>query len=270
MTTITFYKLQASGNDFILIDNRKTKLKAGQLKKLARKYCQRKLSIGADGLLVIESSKKASFRMRIFNADGSEAEMCGNGARCTAYWAKSKAKQVKFETQAGIIEACLKADRVAIKLSDPKQIKVRIPIVVLGRKIHLNFINTGVPHVVIFVSGLDKIDVEKIGRAVRFHKKFQPAGTNVNFVEIINDNFVRVRTYERGVEAETLACGTGSVAAAILLKFKLKVTSGNHKVRVLTKSQETLSVHFSKIDDKVRDVWLKGKADLVCQGSLKF
>lgn len=263
MAAITFYKLQASGNDFILIDNRKMKIGSGQLKKLARKYCQRKLAVGADGLLVIEPSEKSSFKMKIFNTDGSEAEMCGNGARCAAYWAKSKSL-IKFETKAGIIEACLKAKSVGIKLSDPKQIKINIPITVLGRKIHLNFINTGVPQTVIFVEGLDKINVEKIGRAVRFHKKFQPAGTNVNFVELVNNNFIRVRTYERGVEAETLACGTGSVASAIIAGYQFKAKANNYKVE--TKGGEILDVQFRRSNDKIRDVWLKGKADLVYKG----
>lgn len=268
MASLTFYKLHASGNDFILIDNRKSKLSSQALKKLARVYCLRKLAVGADGLLAIEASKKASFKMRIFNADGSEAEMCGNGARCTAYWAKKG--RLKFETKAGVIESCLKPNEVKIRLSNPKQIKLDIPINVLGRKLHLNFVNSGVPHTVIFVEGLAKIDVAKIGRAVRFHKRFQPAGTNVNFVEIINNNFIRVRTYERGVEAETLACGTGAVASAVLLKVKLKASNGKSRVKVLTQGGEILNVDFSKVKDKVEDVWLGGKAHLVYQGSLKF
>ena len=137
MTNLSFYKLQASGNDFILIDNRKSKLSVGVLKNLARKHCPRKLAVGADGLLVIESSKKASFKMRIFNADGSEAQMCGNGARCVTYWAKLKSGRLKFETKAGIIESRSKGNDVKIKLSDPKQIKLDIPIKVLGRNLIL-------------------------------------------------------------------------------------------------------------------------------------
>jgi len=274
MAAITFYKLQASGNDFILVDNRKLKLKSLSLKKLAQERCQRKLGIGADGLLVIEPSKKACFKMRIFNADGSEAEMCGNGARCTAYWAKlqcPKSKTINFETKAGIIEAVPEAKNIKIKLSNPKNIKLHLPINVLGRKIHLSFINTGVPHVVIFVEGLEKIDVEKIGQAIRFHKKFQPQGTNVNFVELISDYFIKVRTYERGVEAETLACGTGAVASAVLTAYRLKASteSAQRRIRVKTKGGEVLEVSFVRLGDKLRGVWLSGRVDLVYKGEFE-
>jgi len=273
MKKIEFSKLQASGNDFILLDARK-KLKGLKYRELAKKYCQRKLGVGADGLLVIEPSRKAMFKMRIFNADGSEAEMCGNGARCVALWASSlhKKKKIKFDTVAGVIEAGVSKNNVKIKLTDPFDLKMDFPLTVLGRKIRVNYINSGVPHAIVFVEGLDKIDIEKIGRALRFHKKFQPAGTNVNFVEVLAKDSIVLRTYERGVEAETLACGTGSVACAIISLVKQqglpvkKKTS--YKARVLTRSGETLKVYFDIANNTISNVWLEGKAYLVYKGEL--
>lgn len=273
MKEVEFYKLQASGNDFILLDNAKLKIKDIKLRELAREYCQRKLGIGADGLLVIEPLNKFPSKMRIFNSDGSEAEMCGNGARCAALWTKLKIKNkklkiIKFQTQAGIIESEVKGADVKVKLTDPKDLKCDLAITVLGRKIKINYINTGVPHGVVFVQDLDNIDVERIGRAIRYHKEFSPAGANVNFIEIINDDFLKIRTYERGVEAETLACGTGAVASAIISGCKFKPLAGNHNLKVLTKGGEVLRVYFSKKKSKIDRVWLEGKAYLVYKGKI--
>jgi len=273
---VEFYKVQASGNDFILIDQRKeSKL---NYKKFAANLCQRKLGIGADGLLVIEPSRRAEFKMRIFNADGSEAEMCGNGARCVGLWAElmkrgKKKGEVNFDTIAGILCAKISglkkySGNVSLKMTEPINIKLDISLKILGRTLKINFINTGVPHTVVFVEGLDKIDVAGIGEAIRFHSKFRPAGTNVNFVEVKGPGSILLRTYERGVEAETLACGTGAVASAIISTLKLDTLKLNNKVMVLTKSGEELSVYFKRYKDKVGDVWLQGKADLVYQGKL--
>ncbi len=288
MERIRFYKLQASGNDFILLDNSKAKFKASSAfyKKFAKKYCSRKLGIGADGVLVIEPSKKALFKMRIFNADGSEAEMCGNGARSVGLWTSlaKKKKNITFDTKAGVIETKVKGKGrsalVKVKTSVPFGLKMDLPLKILGRKIKVNFINTGVPHAVIFVQGLEKIDVDKIGREVRFYKQFKPAGTNVNFVEIRGKNSLSVRTYERGVEAETLACGTGALAAAIISWFKLNPGTKQKKavsLLVKTKSQDILKATFSAAslasggDNKrnISNVWLEGKAYLVYMGEIK-
>ncbi len=276
MEKIEFYKLQASGNDFILLDNSKAKFSSAFCKKFARKYCSRKLGIGADGVLVIQPSKKALFRMRIFNADGSEAEMCGNGARSAGLWAcLTGKKDIKFETEAGIIEAKVKGKGsrafVKIKTSAPFGLKLDLPLKVSGRKIKVNFINTGVPHAVIFVQGLEKIDVDKIGREIRFHKQFKPAGTNVNFVEIKGKDTLSVRTYERGVEAETLACGTGSIASAIISWFKLNPRIRQKKavrLSVRTMSKDVLKVTFDLLK-RIDNVWLEGKAYLVYKGKIK-
>jgi diaminopimelate epimerase len=199
--------------------------------------------------------------MRIFNADGSEAEMCGNGARCVArYIGKPK---VKIETQAGIIEAKADRDNVKIKLTDPKDLKLDIPVQINQRDIHLNFINTGVPHVVIFVEGLEKIDAAGLGREIRNLQNFAPKGTNVNFVEIVNSDYIKIRTYERGVEDETLACGTGSVAAALIFVLK---TGAADKIKVQTKSREVLTVFFRRLRNDFNNVWLEGKVRIVYKG----
>jgi len=285
-----FYKLQASGNDFILIDSRALRQKhsTGFYKSFAKKHCQRQVDIGADGLLVVEPSKKADFKMRIFNSDGSEAEMCGNGARCTAYWAQKylrpsggKLKALKFETKAGIIEpqaikskAGSKAnwEEIKIKMTEPFDLVLDFPIDVFGKSIKVNFINTGVPHVVIFVEGLEAIDVKDIGRAVRFHEHFSPAGANVNFVEFKGENSIKIRTYERGVEGETLGCGTGSVASAVISWLKGRNLNRLKKaaavVKVETRSRETLKVCFDADENKIDNVWLQGRVYLVYEGNL--
>ena len=285
MNKIKFYKFQASGNDFILIDHLKNgrTLKGNVYKTFAKKYCQRKLNVGADGLLVIVPSKKGSFKMRIFNSDGTEAEMCGNGARCAALWArltKPKLKTISFETKAGIIESevcgqkCKEGNlnSIKIKMIDPFDLKLNIKMKVLDRDLTVNFINTGVPHIVVFVNGLKDIDVNGIGSAIRFHPMFKPAGTNVNFVEVINDNLINIRTYERGVEGETLACGTGATASALIFKScqTPEAVYRQKNVNVQVKSGEKLKVYFNKDSDKINNVWLEGKGTLVYKGEISI
>jgi diaminopimelate epimerase len=207
--------------------------------------------------------------MRIFNADGSEAQMCGNGARCAALWKTASRRphtaELKIETRAGIIASEVKGNNVKIRLTDPKGLKLNIPLNINGRILKVNFINTGVPHVVVFVSGLGNIDVKGIGRQVRFHKIFAPKGANVNFVEVLKNNSIRVRTYERGVEEETLACGTGSVAAALIsaLSCQHAVVSC---VSVKTQGGEILKVYFDKCKGAFKNTWLEGRARIVYKG----
>ena len=283
MRSLIFTKMVASGNDFIVLKSFGSK--ALKLKVLARRMCDRKFGIGADGLLLLEKSRVADVKMRIFNADGSEAEMCGNGARCVALYKVTMSPcfrrevgipteqkrasghhvtSVTLQTKAGIIEAQVHKDSVKIKLTDPRNIRLDIPIKVHGRLLHVNFVNTGVPHAVIFVNGLQNIDVAVLGREIRYHKEFAPAGSNVNFVEAIDKDSIAIRTYERGVEAETLACGTGSSAAALV--FALKSAAMGKKVNVLTQSKETLSVYFQRKGRNFRNVWLEGKARIVYKG----
>lgn len=267
----------ASGNDFVVIDNR-SKGQGVRYTSLVKKLCDRKFGVGSDGVLLLEKTKKADIRMRIFNADGSEADMCGNGARCATLYYSSKftahRSQIKIETKAGIIEAKVSGNSVKIKLTDPKNIKLDIPIMINNRPLKVNYINTGVPHAVIFVEGLDKIDVKDIGRQVRNHRKFNPAGTNVDFVEVLNDNTIKVRTYERGVEDETLACGTGSVASALIYSIRYiwfgnahAHASANNIVKVCTQGGELLKVYFDRIIGQgFKNTWLEGKAKIVYIG----
>lgn len=244
------------------------KQKPKNLSAFAKNICDRKFGAGADGLLWLESSRKADVRMRIFNADGSEAEMCGNGARCAALFrcqvpgARCQGK-IRLETKAGIIDARIKGDNVKIKLTDPKGMRLDVPLNAGGRQIKVNFVNTGVPHAVVFVEGLMSMDILPLGRQLRYHREFLPAGTNVDFVEVIGKGAIKVRTYERGVEDETLACGTGSVAAALIFAVK---SGASNKVIVSTKSGESLKVYFENNECGFADVWLEGKSRKVYGG----
>ncbi len=268
--SIKFVKMSGAGNDFILIDN----LKISHLKIFAQKICDRTNGIGADGVLLLEKSKKAKCKMRIINADGSEAEMCGNGARClAAYIARknkiSKNKRFSIETLAGILEAEVDGEIANVHLSNPIGYKISIKIRLHNKALNVSFIDTGVPHTVIFVDELQKINVKQIGNFIRFHKAFSPKGTNVNFVEQISKNFIAVRTYERGVEDETKACGTGSVASGIIAYLKANPTvntKSNASVKVKTKSGEVLKISFDFHNDLINNVWLKGSATFIAEG----
>ena len=263
---ISFSKMVASGNDFILVDQR-GRVSLQKLGSLAMQICDRKLGAGADGLLILEKSVKADVKMRIFNPDGSEPQMCGNGVRCVALYSVNhrRNKQIRIETRAGIIKAKVNQNDAKVRMTLPKNLKLAIPLIISKQKIKVNFINTGVPHAVIFVEGLDKINVVNIGRQIRFHKKFLPEGANVDFVQIIDDNNIKLRTYERGVEDETLACGTGAVAAALIEARRQRLVL-SCRINVHTKSGEVLKVEFSRINSKFNDVWLEGKASLVYEG----
>ena len=265
---IPFYKMSGSGNDFILIDNRNGVLGGIQINQFARNICRRNVSVGADGLILIEPSGKAAFRWQFFNADGSEAEMCGNGGRCVARLAHLLGiapKKLSFETRAGIIRAEVEGKNVTIELTPPSQIRTDITLPLDAERIVMHSINTGVPHAVIFHEALEGVDVRVIGRKVRFHPFFQPSGTNVNWVKVIGSNGIEVRTYERGVEDETLACGTGAVASALIASLKAQVTS---PVKVKTRGGEILTVCFKKEGDGFEDVAFEGEVKIVYQGEL--
>jgi diaminopimelate epimerase len=244
------------------------------LKKIAVQACQRKLGIGADGLLVLEKSQKASVKMRIFNADGSEAEMCGNGARCVAYYLQQvtlkQSHKIKIDTKAGILNSQTHKGDIEINMTVPRGIRLNSILSIRGHSLRFNFINTGVPHTVMLCEGIEQIDVPSLGRLIRFHKRFKPAGTNVNFVEPVGLDRIKIRTYERGVEGETLACGTGSVAAAIIYALKLRnsglAKEGRFDIVVDTASGEALSICFHLHKNKISNVWLRGKARIICEG----
>ena len=283
---IPFYKMVASGNDFVVVDNRKKIVTdAGSF---AKKVCERHNGIGGDGVLLIENvgaaprgrpseghpqggahTDKIDYRVRIINADGSEAEACGNGFRCISLLANQRfgfSNKQRFESLAGIVDSDVKGTRVRVRLMDPKDYRERKKIEVSGRELNYHFIRVGVPHVVIFVEGLSKIPVCEIGKAVRFHPEFGPAGTNVNFVEVAGDHSIHVETYERGVEENTQACGTGSTASAIVSSMAGYVEA---PVQVKTRGGEILKIDFQKKGKLlVQDVYLEGEARFVYEGKI--
>ena len=273
---IKFTKAQASGNDFVIIDARDNKLadNISDFSDFAKKVCRRRFSVGADGLLVLEDSAKGDFRMRIFNPDGSEVTMCGNGIRCSALFVSSggspPAPSMKIETGAGILEAEVRAGSqgkggVKVKMTPPKDIR-RDQSVGVGKTImKIHTVNTGVPHAVHFVDSVKDYSVKETGSRIRHHTLFDPEGTNVDFVETIDASTVAVRTYERGVEDETLACGTGVVASAVMSHL---VNGAKEPVSVITRSGETLKVYFRKEHDRFNDVYLEGSAEILFEGGL--
>ncbi|MBU2614142.1 MAG: diaminopimelate epimerase [Elusimicrobia bacterium] len=272
MRFIKFVKMQAAGNDFIVFDNRKKVIKKNY-SKLAQGLCRRNFSIGADGVLLIESSTTADFKMITINSDGSQANMCGNGARCAALFAytnKISGKTMKFETGAGIIKAKVNGFKVRITLTEPKDIKLDMNLRIESREIHVSSVNSGVPHAVILSPNIEQVDIASIGRLIRNHTQFTPEGTNVDFIKVIDEHTIKIRTYERGVEAETYACGTGCVAGTIIAGLKKMVKS---PVKLITSGGEMLSVHFrqSKTEDlliPIYDLQLEGKAEVIFEGNI--
>jgi len=265
---IPFTKMSGSGNDFILIDHRKPFLEEGHIKDFAQKVCRRRISVGADGLILIEQSKKADFKWRFYNSDGSEPEMCGNGGRCVARFALLKGiagSSLTFETLAGILSAQVDEKRVKLELTQPHDLKLDETVLIDGKKQILSQINTGVPHTVLFADDVEAVDVVRMGRAIRYHSHFVPNGTNVNFVQLGEESRLSIRTYERGVEDETLACGTGAVASALIAAYKGHVRS---PVSIKTRGGEVLMVHFEMSGEEVRRVFFEGEVHLVYEGEM--
>ncbi|MBI2884297.1 MAG: diaminopimelate epimerase [Candidatus Methylomirabilis oxyfera] len=267
MDKLCFSKMSGSGNDFIVVDNRDGRLDM-EPRILAERICRRRVSVGADGLILIEPSSVADFRMRILNADGSEAEMCGNGGRCVARFAEMlgiAGPHMAFETLAGIIRAEVNGPRVTLQTSRPREIHLHHSIQVDGDLREIHSINTGVPHAVLFSTDLEAVPVRTLGRMIRFHPAFQPAGTNVDFATVLDGHTVAIRTYERGVEDETLACGTGTVASALIAATLGLVAS---PVQVQVRSGETLTVSFTGNGPEYEEVFFEGEVRLVYQGEL--
>jgi diaminopimelate epimerase len=268
MAKIPFSKMSGSGNDFILIDNRGKILDPDRLGDFVPRVCAPKVSVGADGVILIENSAGADFRWRFFNSDGSEAEMCGNGGRCAARFAVLKGiagEKLAFETLAGIIAAEVSGRRVKLQMGRPFGLELDLQVEIDGTPHSLHFLNTGVPHAVQFVSEVSRVDVKDLGRKIRRHPRFQPAGTNANFAQPVDRKKIKVRTYERGVEDETLACGTGAVASALIAGAKGYVDS---PVAVETSGGEILNIHFLKEEDGFARVFLEGDTRLVFEGEL--
>jgi diaminopimelate epimerase len=255
---IPFNKYQGTGNDFIIIDNRKGIINPSDT-KLINKLCDRRFGIGADGLILISSNDKYDFEMKYFNSDGKIGSMCGNGGRCTADFAFRSGiagKNQKFLAFDGLHEAEIRNDKVRLQMSDVKVIS----------KVNGNyFINTGSPHYVLFVKSAGETDVFNEGKRLRWSDDFKPTGTNVNFVEI-TDKGIFVRTFERGVEEETLSCGTGVTASAIA-----SVLSGHFDTKVINVKTlgGNLSVELKANKEIITDIWLSGPATFVFEGMIE-
>jgi diaminopimelate epimerase len=265
---LRFTKMNGAGNDFVMIDNRAGDVRL-QPEQIVR-ICDRHRGVGADGILLLEKgSNGADFRMRYYNRDGGEAEMCGNGARCFARFAKKVAgapEKISFQTPAGLIGARLHGDLVTLNMSDPTDLRLNLRLQIDGEDAVVHYINSGVPHVVVPVARLDVVHVFTQGAAIRRHKKFSPQGANVNFIEKRSPRAIAVRTYERGVEDETLACGTGVVASALIFAVTEEVDG---PISVTVRSGSELSVDFKRAGNQFRDVTLTGPAEFAFEGTIK-
>jgi len=266
---VDFVKMNGAGNDFILMDNRAGKIRL--TKEQIVRLCNRQRGIGADGLFLLKpnSSGKAEWSWDFYNSDGSTADMCGNGARCFARFVQSVAgarDTTSFETGAGVIRAQFQGARVTVNLTAPHSLKLNDVIPAGGAKLTVHSLNTGVPHAVIFVPDADQAMVQQLGAEIRYHDYFKPKGTNVNFVQVLGPNSIRVRTYERGVEGETLACGTGVTAAALVSSRVHKFTS---PVKVQVQGGDILEVSWTDAGDTFDGVRLNGPADFVFEGKIE-
>jgi len=264
---VPFWKMHGAGNDFILVDDRALAFPCGNSDWIAS-IAARRTGVGSDGVILIQPSERADFRMRFFNPDGSEVEMCGNGARCVARLAHdigAAPAAMRIDTVAGILAAEALGEEVRLTMTDPAAWRLDAVLATPEGPIEYGFVNTGVPHAVVLVEDLDRCDVAGRGRLIREHADFAPAGTNANFVQVVDGRTLRVRTYERGVEAETLACGTGIVAAALVCARQGKAAP---PVRVRSAGGYTLAVDFKTGAGSVRDVTLLGPAAYVFSGTL--
>ncbi|MHC1624518.1 MAG: diaminopimelate epimerase [Methermicoccaceae archaeon] len=262
---IHFFKMSACGNDFVIIDGRSFN-KPNDMTTFVQKVCARKTGVGADGFILLEDSSMATFGMSFYNSDGGKAEMCGNGARCLARYAYTHGvagEEMSIETLAGVIHARMVGNHVKLTMSTPYDFRQCEPDPVLGQPMY--FINTGVPHVVCFVDSLEGVGVVEHGRRIRTSSEFAPAGTNVNFVNVGAKGRIRLRTYERGVEDETLACGTGAVASVVVGNLLDKL---NSSVEVVTKGGYLLLVEVKRDDDDIHAAYLEGTASFVYEGYL--
>ncbi len=269
MTPIPFSKLSGTGNDFIVIDNRADLVAVNDMPGFVRAVCRRAVSVGADGVIFVQNHPDLDFAWRFFNADGGEAEMCGNGSRCVARFAHERGiagTTMRFMTLAGPIRAeILDGVRVRVQLTPAKDYRVF--------DLHTDrinakgfFLNTGVPHAVITTADVNAVDVRAMGRSIRFARAFAPAGANANFVQVVGEKELIIRTYERGVEDETLACGTGCVASAATM-----VINGLVKppVTLTVRSGETLVVDISPKDTLSGEFYLEGPAHWIYDGVLR-
>lgn len=263
LAKVPFFKLSATGNDFILFDNRET-IFSGDEDVYFRDICQRRKSVGADGVLLIENSPAYDFRMRYFNADGNESEMCGNGARSAAFftsWQEITGRCATFTVGEDVFEAEVVDNSVKLRMPGPKNVRQDLSVVEESFLLEGGSANTGVPHYVLFTDSVEDLDVHSLGHKYRHHPRFDSQGTNVDFVQVVSKRKIKVRTYERGVERETLSCGTGCVAAAYLAQvqgrtqFPTVVATLGGELRVLRNGQS-------------QHLYLEGAVKLVYEGRL--
>jgi diaminopimelate epimerase len=267
---LNFTKMNGAGNDFILADNRQKNLHLSE--KQIVKLCDRHQGVGADGLMLLVpcDSGKADWAWQFYNNDGSVADMCGNGARCFARFIQKTTgnkNPLTFETGAGVIRAEFHGEQVTVNLTAPKDLRLDEKVTLSTGVESINSLNTGVPHAVLFVPDADKAMVQKLGEEVRYHSHFTPKGTNVNFVQKLPDGRIRVRTYERGIEGETLACGTGVTASALISAV---VHSFQSPVKIQVQSGDSLEVSFTRNGQQFEDVRLTGPADFTFQGTVEI
>ncbi len=265
-----FTKMNGAGNDFVLLDNRKNKIQLSREQVVH--LCDRHRGVGADGVILLTRchSGKADWAWQFYNSDGSTGEMCGNGARCFGRYVQAVTRtkgDFTFETEAGIITARFDGDRVTVNLTAPSGLRLNEKLDLSVGRQTLHFINTGVPHVVLFVLDADKAMVQQLGPEIRRHPHFAPKGTNVNFVQVLGSNRIRVRTYERGVEGETLACGTGVTASALISSRVYNFTS---PVKVQVQGGDLLEVGFVQNGAEFADVRLTGPADFAFEGEIEL
>lgn len=266
--TIPFVKVAGAGNDFILVDRRSRRLGRAP-SALAREWCDRRRSIGADGLLLLQPSRRGNARMRIFNPDGSEARMCGNGLRCVAWYLHARnggRREWTVETGAGLMQAQVTGEeRVRISFIPPKGLRLGLAVTWRGKRYPLHAVDTGVPHAVILVPRLEAVDLEHFGPFIRHHRIFKPKGTNVDLLKIHSPHRCSIRTYERGVEQETLACGTGAVASVVI-----GAALGHLRppVQVTTAGGEKMTVGFRQTRKPWEGLCLEGSARILFEGGI--
>jgi diaminopimelate epimerase len=267
--SIPFTKASGAGNDFIILDNLHGGIPEAK-DRIARALCSRHFGIGADGLLVIEPSATAEFRMLYYNADGSYGGMCGNGGRCLARYAFLRGiarESMSFEALDTLYRAEIQGPAVRLHMKDPSKVALGLLVEVARQKFRGSFIDTGSPHLVIFDEALEERDVTASGRAIAHHSMFGTEGTNVNFLQLLGGDRIAMRTYERGVEVETLACGTGSVASAVIANLKFGLQSPVH---VRTRGGEDLHVEFRNDQGTIHDVVLIGSAQMLFDGQVCY
>ncbi len=261
---IEFAKYSGAGNDFILIDDRPASFPADS--ELIQAMCARRTSVGADGLILLQTSDRADIKMRFFNSDGGEAEMCGNGARCLIAFARRKgldSAAITLETMERVLTAHVDGEDISVEMGAVTETEFNIDIEIDGQSYRVHHTNTGVPHAVMFVDDVSEVDVVGLGRKVRFHERFQPKGANANFVQVTGERTLSARIYERGVEDETLASGTGCAACGVISGL---VKQLDPPIEVHTRSGATLTIHFKREREEISHLTMSGPTRLVYEG----